>query len=118
MSFNRSTFFKWAAAATVAAGALFTAGAASAQVNWSVGVNVPGLAVGVAQPGYYAPPAPVYYNAPQAYYAPPPPVYYRPAPVYYAPPAAYYRPAPRYYGPGPGYYGHGHGHGHGRRDWR
>ena len=97
MSFNRSTFFKWSAAATLAAGALFSAASANANgVSWSVGVNAPGIAVGVAQPGYYAPPAPVYYNPPQAYYAPPPPVYYRPAPVYYAPPA-YYRPAPGYY---------------------
>ena len=111
MSIQRSTFFKWAAAATVAAGALFAAGTASAQVSWSVGVNAPGIAVGVGQPGYgyYAPPAPVYY-------APPPPVYYRPAPVYYAPPPVYYGPPRGYYRPGPGY-GHGHGHrGHGH--WR
>ncbi|AMM23397.1 hypothetical protein [Variovorax sp. PAMC 28711] len=116
MSLTRSTFFKWAAAATVAAGALFAANSANAGVNWSVGIAAPGIAVGVNQP-YYAP-APVYYNAPQQYYAPPqqyyappPPVYYRPAPVYYAPPA------PVYYGPGRGYYRGGPGYRH-HRDWR
>ncbi|MFT4269107.1 MAG: hypothetical protein QM586_18130 [Xenophilus sp.] len=91
----RSTFFKWAAAGAVAAGALFAASSASAAVGWSVGINVPGVAVGVANPGYYYPPAPVYYA--------PPPVYYRPAPVYYAPPPpVYYGPRPvyrPYYGP-------------------
>jgi hypothetical protein len=106
MSLNRSTFFKFAAAAAVAAGALFAGSAANAGV--SVGINLPGLAIGVA-PGYYAPspvysaPAPVYYNAPQPYYAPAP-VYYRPAPVYYNAPPVYYRPAPGYYR------NHGHGY--------
>jgi len=99
----RSTFFKWAAAGAVAAGALFAASSASAGVSWSVGINAPGVAVGVANPGYYYPPAPVYV-------APPPPVYYRPAPVYYAPPPVYVAPRPvyrPYYGPR-GYYRHHH----------
>ena len=104
----RSTFFKCAAVAAVAAGALFTAASANASgVQWSVGINAPGVAVGVAAPPVYYAPAPVYYNAPPVYYQPPPPVYYRPAPVYYGP-----RP---YYGPPPGYYRHHHQH---RRDWR
>jgi hypothetical protein len=113
MSLTRSTFFKWAAAGVVAAGALFAATSASARgdVSWSVGVGLPGVAVGVGNPGYYpapvyAPPAPVYYAPPAPVYYNPPPVYYRPAPVYYGPPAYY---GPRYYGRG--YYrGHGHGH--------
>ena len=115
MSVARTTFFKWAAAGIVAAGALFSTASASAAVGWSVGVNVPGVAIGVAAPQpYYAPPPPVYYPAPQAYYAPPP-VYYRPAPpVYYRSAPVYYAPAPVYYGPGPGYYRH-HRH---DRDWR
>ncbi|MCR8956333.1 hypothetical protein V9L20_11560 [Variovorax sp. CCNWLW225] len=116
MSLTRSTFFKWAAAGVVAAGALFAATSASARgdVSWSVGVGLPGVSVGVGAPAYYpapvyAAPAPVYYAPPPpVYYRPPPPVYYRPAPVYYAPPAYY---APR------GYY-RGHGHGHGHRHWR
>jgi hypothetical protein len=106
MSLTRSTFFKWAAAGVVAAGALFAATSASARgdVSWSVGVGLPGVAVGVGAPAYY-PPAPVYYAPPPpVYYRPPAPVYYRPAPVYYGPPAYY---GPRY--GGRGYYrGHGH----------
>ena len=114
MSLTRSTFFKWIAGGAVAAAALLGASAASARsdVSWSVGVNLPGVALGVAAPTYYAPP-PVYYAPPPVYYAPPPvyyrpapPVYYRPAPVYYAPPPVYYRPAPGYYR---GHGGHRHG---------
>ena len=104
MSLTRSTFFKWIASGAVAAAALLGASAASARgdVSWSVGVNLPGVALGVAAPTYYAPP-PVYYAPPPpVYYRPAPPVYYRPAPVYYAPPPVYYRPAPGYY--------RGHGH--------
>lgn len=112
MSVTRSTLFKWAAAGAVAAGALFaTASASAGNVAWSVGVNVPGVVVGVGAP-YYAP-APVYYPPAPVYYAPPP-VYYRPAPVYYGPPRGYYGPPRGYYRPAPGYY-RSHGH---RRDWR
>ena len=91
MSPTRSTFFKWAAAAAVAAGALFTAASANARgdVSWSVGISAPGVVVGVAAPPvYYAPPPPVYYRpAAPVYYAPPPPrvVYLQPAPVYHEP---------------------------------
>lgn len=96
MSMNRTTLSKWAAGAVVAAGALFAAASANAgNVAWSVGVNVPGVAVGVASPQPYFAPAPVYYPAPV--YVAPPPMYYRAAPVYYAPPPVYYRPAPGYY---------------------
>ena len=56
MNFNR-TFFKWAAAAAVAAGALFARLRPLRPLAWSVGVNVPGIAVGVASPGYYPQPA-------------------------------------------------------------
>lgn len=108
MTFNRSAFFKWAAAGTLAAGALLGAASANANgVNWSVGINAPGVAIGVAAPPVYYAPAPVYYNPPPVYYRPAPPVYYRPAPVYYGPPAAVY------YGPGRGYNRHHH-----HRDWR
>ncbi|RST49494.1 hypothetical protein [Variovorax sp. MHTC-1] len=116
MNLNRSVFFKYVAAGTAMAAALFAATTANAGVSWSVGINAPGVAIGVAEPGsvYYEPapvysrPAPIYYQpAPPVYYRPPPPAYYRPAPVYYGPPA------PVYYGPG---YRHGYRHHH-RRDW-
>ena len=106
MSLTHSSFFKWVAVGAVAAGALFTAAAANARsdVSWSLGINAPGVAFGVAAPPvYYAPPPPVYYRPAPVYYEPPPPVYYRPAPVYYSPP-------PVYYGPPRGYY-HRHHHG-------
>lgn len=113
MNLQRFAFLKWAAVGTAAAGALFAAASAHAGTNWSVGINVPGVAVGIADPGpVYYQPAPVYVQPAQVY-TPPPPVYYRPAPVY--------QPAPVYYGPPPAYYGppgerwrHRHHH---RRDW-
>lgn len=94
-----------AAMAGVAAALLAGAGAAQARdVYWSVGVNSPGVSVGVANGGYpvYVAPAPVYAPPAPVYYAPPPP-----RPVYYAPPA------PVYYAPPPGYY-YGHRHHHHR----
>ena len=109
MSFPRSTFFKWATAGVVAAGALFAATSASARTDVSVGIGLPGLAIGVGAPAYY--PAPVY-SAPAPVYYAPPPVYYRPPPVYYRPAPVYY--APGYYGPR-GYYRGGYGHGYGHR---
>ena len=113
------------ASAGVALVMLTASGAAQAHggVSWSVGIGVPGVAVGVAspQPYYYSPPAPAYY-APQPVYVPPPPVYYRPArPVYYAPPVVVAPPAVYY---GGGYRGdRGYRHGHrgyyeDRRGWR
>lgn len=104
-----------AAVAAVALAGLGASGAAQARsdVNWSIGVGVPGAVVGVgngyqgyAPQAYYAPPAPVYY-------APPPPVYYAPArPVYYAPPVVVSPPAYGYYG---GRYNNHHRHGHDHR---
>ena len=84
---------------TLAAGAwaLSVAGSqahARSDVQWSSGVNTPGVAVGVSN-GYYGPP-PVYYA--------PRPIYYEPRPIYYAPPPVYYAPRPVYrsgWGPAP-----------------
>lgn len=93
MTSIRRFFRGLAAMAGVAVALLAGAGTAQARdVYWSVGVNSPGVSVGVGnygQPVYVAP-APVYVPPP-VYYAPPPrPVYYAPpAPVYYAPPAYY-----------------------------
>lgn len=116
MNLQRSAFLKWATAGVIAAGALFAAASANAGTSWSVGINVPGVAVGVADPGpvYYEPapvysrPAPIYYQPapPPVYYRPPPPVY-RPAPVYYGPPAPVYYPGERWRWR----------HHHHRRDW-
>ena len=117
---SRSFFFKLAAAGTLATCALFAMTGANAQVNWSVGVNVPGVSIGVVEPGpLYYEPAPVYTRPapPPAYFSyqpvapvydrPPVPVYVRPEPVYYGAPAyPDYRPGER----------RGHRHHH-RRDW-
>lgn len=95
-----------------------SAGVAQARdnVNWSIGIGVPGVVVGASNnyyPGYaYRAPAPVYY-------APPPPVYYAPPrPVYYAPPVVYSPPpyyGGRYYRDRDHRHGHRHhGHRHGR----
>ncbi|BEU96221.1 hypothetical protein ACDW_19260 [Acidovorax sp. DW039] len=108
------SFKALAAAAGVAVVLLAGTGAAQARdVNWSIGVNSPGVSVGVSNsygyPVYVAPP-PVYVAPRPIYYAPPPP----PPAVYYTPPA------PVYYAPPPGYYyreGYGHRHHH-HRDWR
>ena len=111
------SIYAMAASADVALALLAGTGAAQARdVNWSVGIGVPGVVVGASN-GYYAP-APVYV-------APPPPVYYAPPrPVYYAPPPAYYAPPPVVYYGDRGYrhhrhhrhHGYGHGYGHGRWD--
>lgn len=98
---NRS-LSAWVAAAGMALAALGSVAPAQARdVNWTIGVGVPGVVVGVGN-GYsvYTTPAPVYHAAPPpVYYQPPPPVYYAPSrPAYYAPPAVYY-PPPAY-----GYY--------------
>src|SRR5574343_11503 len=109
---SNSSFLGMVAAAGVAL--VLAVGAAPAQardVYWSVGVNSPGVAVGVSNGGYpaYVAPAPVYYVPPPprpVYYAPPPP-----PPVYYTPPA------PVYYAPPPGYYYRRHHHHHHHRDY-
>ena len=120
MIFSHSGFFKLAATSAFAVAALFAVSSANAQVNWSVGVNVPGVSIGVVEPGpvYYDEPAPVYSRPvpPPAYYQPAPPVYYRP------PVPVYVRPEPVYYGsPAQPYYESGdrwrHRHHHNRRHW-
>ena len=102
------SLYGMAAAAGVALALLTGAGSAQARdVNWSVGVGVPGVVIGASN-GYYAP-APIYHAPPPpVYYAPPRPVYYNAPPVYYAPPQ------PVYYGGGYRYGHRHHGHGHGR----
>ena len=119
MNDKSSTFGKVArvgAVATLAVAGLVAAGGAQARsdVAFSLGIGVPGVAVGVSNAPYYQP-APVYYQ-PQPVYSQPAPVYYQPAPVYYEPAPVYYRPAPVYFGAtyygGRGYYGHGYHHGH------
>ncbi len=98
---------------TLAAGAwalssLGSTAHARGDVHWSIGVNTPGVVVGVsnAPPVYYAPP-PVYYA--------PRPIYYVPRPIYHVPPPVYYAPRPIYrsgWGPAPRWEGHRHGHHH------
>lgn len=95
------------AIAAVGAAAMVPAAPAFAGVGVSIGVGVPGLAVGASfgGRGHYGGvgvvlPAPVYAPAPVAYY--PPPAYYAP-PVAYVPPPVVYSPpvyvAPRVYAP-------------------
>ena len=100
------SIYAMAGAAGVALALLAGTGAAQARdVNWSVGIGVPGVVVGASN-GYYAPP-PVYVAPRPVYYDPPAPVYVAPPrPVYYAPPPAYYAPPPVVY------YGHRHHHRH------
>ena len=107
------------AAALLALGTVCAGTAHAANVQWSIGINLPQVGTVISS-------EPVYYQAPQPYYAPEP-VYVQPAPVvvYRAAPRVVYRPepvyAPRYYGPGvvragwvvPGR-GWGHGYGHDR----
>src|SRR6218665_1547891 len=111
------TTIRWVAAATVALACGAGAGSAGAgEVDWWMGVVVPGVVPGagvgdVGDPVYR--PAPVYvappvYMAPPVYLAPPPPVYYvPPRPIYYsAPPVHYAPPVVVYGGHGLGIYYH------------
>ena len=95
-------------AALAAMAVLGFAGAAQAAGNvyLSVGVDSPGVVVGVsnARP-VYVQPAPVYYQ--------PQPVYMQPAPVYYQPQPVYVQPAPVYYGRPYEHRRHHRGHGYG-----
>ena len=90
------------AAAALAVAAMGFAGGAQARsdVQFSVGVVLPGAQIGVGN-AY-----PVYQQ----------PVYVHPAPVYYQPRPVYYQPQPVYVQPAPVYYGRPHGwhnrHGH------
>ena len=106
----KSVFSKVVAAGAVIALAASAGVAQARDVNWSVGIGVPGVVIGVdnnyGYSGYRAPP--VYYAPPPVYYPPPRPVYYAPPrPIYYSAPPAYYAPPP--------YYGNRRGHHH-RRD--
>jgi len=131
MKFSRTVMRSvWSAAGMVAVGAAALVAAGSAQarddVFWSVGVQSPGVSVGVANaPPVYMAPQPVYV-APQPVYVQPRPVY-RPAPVYYAPQPVYVQPRPVYqagwvepgYGYGDGRGWHKHKRHHHRHDgWR
>ncbi len=102
-----------------------SAGVAQARdnVNWSVGIGVPGVVVWGQQwlPGLWVQrPGPgVLRRRPRritsprpTYYAPPRPVYYAP-PVVYSPPPAYYYRDRGYYRDRDDYRGHGH-----RGHWR
>lgn len=110
------SIYAMTAAAGVALALLAGAGTAQARdVYWSVGVNSPGVALGVSNGGYpYVAPAPMYVAPQPVYYQAPPPVYYAPPrPVYYAPPVVVGAPV---YG---GYYrGGGHRHWRGDEGWR
>jgi hypothetical protein len=112
--FNRKTAF---AAALLAVGTVAAGSAQAANVQWSIGINLPPVGTVISSAPVYQPyyePAPVYVQpAPVVVYRPAPVVVYRPEPVY----------APRFYGPGvirsgwavPVYRGR---HDHDRRDWR
>lgn len=110
---NRSKFSKIAIAGLVAAASLLGATSASAGPDWGIGVTLPGIYVGVAEPGHYQP-APYYNQAPAAYYRPTPPVY-RSAPGYYGPQPVYYEPSHRW--DDRGYRGRWNGEHHDRQDW-
>ena len=109
---NRSVYLKAAAAVLAVAGLGVGSVAQARDVNWSVGIGVPGVVVGASN-GYYGHNNYPVYTQPAPIYAPAPvypsSYYVQPAPIYYAPPV--YRPAPVYIGFGGGYYG-GHRHGH------
>ena len=91
-STKRSAIIAGATAALALAAMGFASSAeARGDVSFSVGVGLPGVAVGVSN-AY-----PVYGGYPQ-------PVYVEPAPVYYEPPPVYYRPRPVYVQPAPVYY--------------
>ncbi len=113
-------------AAIAATASLLAAGSAQAgHVHWSIGINLPPVAVISSGPVPVYAPAPVY-APPPVVYAPPPPVVYMPPPVVYAPAPVVYTPprviypAPRvvYPAPVPVVYGppHRHGPGWGDRD--
>lgn len=117
---QRAWLIAGATAALALAAMAFSSGAhARSDVQFSVGVVLPGAQIGVsnAYPVYsqpvYVQPQPVYYPPPV--YVQPRPVYYQPQPVYYQRPPVYIAPPVYYRG---GHRGHGyghrhHGHGHG-----
>jgi len=95
-----------------AASAVVSEAEARDNVYWSIGIQSPGVAVGVAN----APP--VVYGPPAYYYQPRPVVVY-PRPVVVAPQPIYYYDdyRPRHWKKDRHWHkGHGHGHGRGRWD--
>ena len=113
---SRKPMLMAGAAAALAIAAMGFAGGAHARsdVQFSVGVVLPGAQIGVtnAYPVYSQP----VYVQPQPVYVQPRPVYVQPAPVYYQPRPVYVQPAPVYYGRPHGW-NKRHGH-HGRDDHR
>jgi hypothetical protein len=110
-SAKRSAMIAGATAALAIAAMGFASSAeARGDVSFSVGVGLPGVAVGVtnAYPVYGGYPQPIYVE-PAPVYVQPRPVYVQPAPVYYEPPPVYYRPRPVYVQPAPVYYDRPHG---------
>lgn len=88
--------------ALAAAGTLLSAGAArAADVQWSLGINLPVPGLVISGGPLYREPVRVY--APVPAYAPAP-VYYQAEPVYVQPEPMYYQPEPVYYQPEPVYY--------------
>ena len=93
---NRKTPF---IAALALLGALSTAGAHAANVQWSIGVNLPPVTTVVSSGPVYAEPVyvqPAYYEPAPVYVQPAPVVVYRPRPVYRPYPVVY-RPYPVYH---------------------
>jgi hypothetical protein len=110
-SAKRSAIIAGATAALAIAAMGFANSAhARGDVSFSVGVGLPGVAVGVsnAYPVYGGYPQPVYVQ-PAPVYVQPRPVYVQPAPIYYEQPQGYYRPRPVYVQPAPVYYERPHG---------
>ena len=111
LSAKRSAIIAGASAAlAIAAMGFATSADARGDVSFSIGVGLPGIAVGVgnAYPVYGGYPQPVYVE-PAPVYVRPRPVYVQPAPVYYEAPPVYYQPRPVYVQPAPVYYGRPHG---------
>ena len=101
---KRSAIIAGASAAlAIAAMGFVTSADARGDVSFSIGVGLPGIAVGVGN-AY-----PVYGGYPQPVYVEQAPVYVQPAPVYYGPPPVYYQPRPVYVQPAPIYYGRPNG---------
>ena len=106
-SAKRSAIIAGASAAlAIAAMGFATSADARGDVSFSIGVGLPGVAVGVgnAYPVYGGYPQPVYIEQAPVYVQPRP-VYVQPAPVYYGPPPVYYQPRTVYVQPAPIYYG-------------
>lgn len=111
LSAKRSALIAGASAALAIAAMGFTTSAdARGDVSFSIGVGLPGVAVGVgnAYPVYGGYPQPVYIEQAPVYVQPRP-VYVQPAPVYYGPPPVYYQPRTVYVQPAPVYYGRPNG---------